>query len=81
MKKLSVIFVVGLMGAALGGCATESHQSVAIQQVAAASKPYAGPRFPVAVPPRQNSCRPDRIDEQGAMMEERIGSIRTGIQG
>ena len=32
-------------------------------------------------PPRQNSCRPDRIDEQGAMMEERIGSIRTGIQG
>ena len=37
------------MGAALGGCATESHQSVAIQQVAAASKPYAGPRFPVAV--------------------------------
>ena len=31
-------------------------------------------------PPRQNSCRPDRIDEQGAMMEERIGSIRTGIQ-
>ena len=33
------------------------------------------------VPPRQNSCRPDRIDEQGAMMEERIGSIRTGIQG
>lgn len=49
MKKLSVIFVVGLMGASLGGCATESHQSVAIQQVAAASKPYAGPRFPVAV--------------------------------
>ncbi|MCG9107034.1 CsgG/HfaB family protein [Laribacter hongkongensis] len=49
MKKLSVIFVVGLMGAALGGCATESHQSVSIQQVAAASKPYAGPRFPVAV--------------------------------
>ena len=36
---------------------------------------------PVAIPPRQNSCRPDRIDEQGAMMEERIGSIRTGIQG
>ena len=34
-----------------------------------------------ARPPRQNSCRPDRIDEQGAMMEERIGSIRTGIQG
>ena len=35
----------------------------------------------VTIPPRQNSCRPDRIDEQGAMMEERIGSIRTGIQG
>jgi hypothetical protein len=32
-------------------------------------------------PPRQNSCRPDRIDKLGAMMEEKSGSIRTGIQG
>ena len=38
-------------------------------------------RYQSRYPPRQNSCRPDRIDEQGAMMEERIGSIRTGIQG
>ena len=39
------------------------------------------PTYLLEYPPRQNSCRPDRIDEQGAMMEERIGSIRTGIQG
>ena len=45
-------------------------------------RPHKGKHFsPEEYPPRQNSCRPDRIDEQGAMMEERIGSIRTGIQG
>lgn len=32
-------------------------------------------------PPRQNSCRPNRTDKQGAMMRERVGSIRTSIQG
>jgi len=32
-------------------------------------------------PPRQNTCRPDRIHEPGAMMRKRIGKIRTGIQG
>jgi hypothetical protein len=45
-----------------------------------------GAKYPKAVeclakdPPRQNSCRLDRIDEQGAMMRERFGSIRTSIQ-
>jgi hypothetical protein len=34
-----------------------------------------------ACPPRQNTCRPDRIHEPGAMMRKRIGKIRTGIQG
>ena len=33
-------------------------------------------------PPRQNSCRLDRIlKNSGAMMRERRGAIRTGIQG
>ena len=31
-------------------------------------------------PPRQNTCHPDRTDEQGAEMRERLGKIRTGIQ-
>ena len=33
-----------------------------------------------ASPPRQNTCHPDRTDEQGAAMSERLGKIRTGIQ-
>jgi len=32
-------------------------------------------------PPRQNSCRLDKILNSGAMMRERRGAIRTGIQG
>ncbi len=38
-----------LMGLAMTSCATESHQSVAPQTVAAASIPYAGVRAPIAV--------------------------------
>jgi len=34
----------------------------------------------VARPLRQNSCRLDRIYDLGAMMGERVGSIRTGFQ-
>jgi hypothetical protein len=30
---------------------------------------------------RQNGCRPDRIHNLGAMMRERFGAIRAGIQG
>jgi len=33
------------------------------------------------IPPRQNSCRLDKILNSGAMMRERRGAIRTGIQG
>ena len=33
------------------------------------------------VPPCQNSCRLDRTKNVGAMKEERIGTIRAGIQG
>ena len=33
------------------------------------------------IPPRQNTCRSNRINEPGAMMRERIGKIRTSIQG
>ena len=32
-------------------------------------------------PPCQNSCRLDRTKNVGAMKEERIGTIRAGIQG
>lgn len=32
------------------------------------------------VPPRQNSCRPDRTRNQGAAMKDASGSIRTSIQ-
>ena len=32
-------------------------------------------------PPRQNSCRLDRIDNSGVIMRERDGTIRAGIQG
>ncbi|RZS47398.1 CsgG/HfaB family protein [Sphaerotilus mobilis] len=39
----------GLLIALLAGCATESSRSVAIQQVDAASRPYAGVRAPIAV--------------------------------
>jgi hypothetical protein len=35
----------------------------------------------LGTPPRQNSCRPDRTKNPGAMMRERVGSIRTSIQG
>ena len=38
-------------------------------------------KFWLTIPLRQDSCRPDRTDEQGAMMRERVGSIRTSIQG
>ena len=33
------------------------------------------------LPPRQNSCRLDKILNSGATMRERRGAIRTGIQG
>ena len=34
-----------------------------------------------ALPPRQNSCRLDKILNSGAMVRERRGAIRTRIQG
>jgi curli biogenesis system outer membrane secretion channel CsgG len=47
------LFVSTLAAAAiasgLGGCATESFKSVAVEKVATADKPYAGPRSPIAV--------------------------------
>jgi hemolysin activation/secretion protein len=33
------------------------------------------------LPPRQNTCRSNTIDEPGAMMRKRIGKVRTSIQG
>lgn len=40
---------IALISLGITGCATETHQSVAIEKVAAASKPYTGPRAPIAV--------------------------------
>lgn len=48
-KLITSGLVVAMAIAGLAGCATESHQSVAIQKVATADKPYVGPRTPVAV--------------------------------
>jgi curli biogenesis system outer membrane secretion channel CsgG len=62
-----------LIAAALGGCATESSQSLQVQQVTAAAKPYSGPRAPIAIGKfdnRSSSLRgvfsegPDRLGSQ-----------------
>lgn len=45
----ATLLVSALLMALLQGCATESSRSVAIQQVEAASRPYAGARAPIAV--------------------------------
>jgi curli biogenesis system outer membrane secretion channel CsgG len=59
--------------ALLGGCATESSQSLQVQQVTAAAKPYNGPRAPIAVGKFDNrssamrgafSDGPDRLGSQ-----------------
>jgi len=48
MKKFAAASIIAL-SLGMAGCATESHQSVAIEQVQTADKPYAGPRAPIAV--------------------------------
>jgi curli biogenesis system outer membrane secretion channel CsgG len=51
MKKrlIALRAVMAIITAGLAGCATESYQSVPIQKVASADKPYVGPRTPIAV--------------------------------
>ncbi|MDR3088127.1 MAG: CsgG/HfaB family protein [Azoarcus sp.] len=38
-----------LLALFLAGCATESHRSLAVEQVSTAATPYSGPRSPIAV--------------------------------
>jgi curli biogenesis system outer membrane secretion channel CsgG len=49
LRHLVLAAVATAASAFLGGCATESSQAVAVQQVASASKPYSGVRSPIAV--------------------------------
>ncbi|WP_293766015.1 CsgG/HfaB family protein [uncultured Aquitalea sp.] len=50
MKRVASVALASMtLAAVLAGCATESYQSVAVQKVATADKPYAGPRAPIAV--------------------------------
>jgi curli biogenesis system outer membrane secretion channel CsgG len=64
---------ITVAAALLSGCATESSKSLEVQQVAAAVKPYNGPRAPIAVGKfdnRSSSMRgvfsegPDRLGSQ-----------------
>lgn len=59
----------------------EPDASVVLIAARTTSTPICCSSAAVNIPPRQNSCRPDRIYEQGAMMRERVGTIRTSIQG
>lgn len=43
------LFATVLAATMLSGCATESSQTLAVAQVASASKPYSGPRAPISV--------------------------------
>jgi curli biogenesis system outer membrane secretion channel CsgG len=47
--KMNMLLLAVAAASVLTGCATESSQSVAVATTAAAVKPYAGPRSPVAV--------------------------------
>jgi len=47
--KMNTLLLAVAAASVLTGCATESSQSVAVATTAAAVKPYAGPRSPVAV--------------------------------
>jgi curli biogenesis system outer membrane secretion channel CsgG len=51
MKKMKTIQLLAAVAAvaALAGCATESSQAVAVATTASATKPYTGPRSPIAV--------------------------------
>jgi len=51
MRSATVIFLSSLAAAlaAIGGCATESHQSVAVEKSASALSAYHGPRSAIAV--------------------------------
>jgi curli biogenesis system outer membrane secretion channel CsgG len=47
--RLLAATVAGVVLSSLSGCATESHQAVAIEKPASAASPYQGPRHAIAV--------------------------------
>ncbi|MDE1999329.1 MAG: CsgG/HfaB family protein [Burkholderiales bacterium] len=51
MKKIHTLTTISaaLVLSVLAGCATESSRTVEVQQVEAATRPYSGPRTPIAV--------------------------------
>ena len=49
MKNKYPLLVLTSLLAALGGCATESSQSLAVAQVNAVARPYSGPRAPISI--------------------------------
>lgn len=48
-KLMTASLVIAMAASGLAGCATESHQGIAVEKVAAADQPYRGPRAPIAV--------------------------------
>lgn len=48
-KNAALPLIAGLMVAGLAGCATETSRAVQVSQVESVSRPYAGPRAPIAV--------------------------------
>jgi curli biogenesis system outer membrane secretion channel CsgG len=49
IQRLALATITFTSALTLGGCATESSQAVAVQQVTAAAQPYTGARSPIAV--------------------------------
>ncbi len=48
-RSLSIVALAATLVLGVAGCATEHSHSVAVQQVESASRPYVGPRAPIAV--------------------------------
>ncbi|MDR0716178.1 MAG: CsgG/HfaB family protein [Azoarcus sp.] len=49
MKKNLISCLAAFAALGLAGCATEGHRSLAVEQPAASTRPYAGPRSPISV--------------------------------
>jgi curli biogenesis system outer membrane secretion channel CsgG len=49
MKHVATLFSALALAGLVGGCATESHQSLAVPQVATVNQPYAGAKSQIAV--------------------------------
>jgi S-formylglutathione hydrolase len=75
---------IGIMGHSMGGhgALTLALRHPERFKSVSAFAPIAAPaQCPWGRPPCQNCCRLNRTKNLGAMKEERIGTVRTGIQG